>query len=181
MRRILLVMVLMIGAWGVACDEGDPDQLAITATSTPVSGLPIVTFSAANAIVTLNVEVADTPNLTTCGLMHRDSLPDNQGMIFVFQTDTNGGFWMKNTRIPLSIAYVSAAGRIVDILEMQPGAGQTNLPVYTPRATYRFAIEANAKWFERNGIAIGDQVHVQDAVAHGSAGQDPPICEQLGY
>ena len=147
------------------------------------TGLPVVTFTTASgAVVPIAVEVADTAELRTCGLMHRRSLPEEQGMLFVFEQDGMAGFWMRNTLIPLSIAYIAADGRIVDILEMQrlPDPSSSPAVSYTPRAPYRYAIEANSGWYARHGIAVGDVADVTAAVETGSAGQPPPLCRQFG-
>lgn len=169
------------------------------------SGLPLVVFTtAAGQTVTIAVEVADEPEEKQCGLMHRTSLPDGQGMIFVYDQDSGGGFWMRNTLIPLSIAYISGDGRIVDILDMEPvpAAGHTpyrladgssvaiadGQPVpagaawvtYPPRGLYRYAIEANRGWFARHGIAAGDRL--DPAVTAGERDGTPaPICRERGF
>jgi uncharacterized protein len=167
--------------------------------------LPVIRFvTATGKTVPLAVEVADEGNEQTCGLMHRESLPDEQGMIFVYQADATGGFWMRNTLIPLSIAYVAADGRIVDILEMDPVPAPKHTPhmlpdgrrvaiadgapippgativTYPPRGRYRYAIEANKGWFARHGIAAGDRVDLGDATRAGDRAAPPPICQERG-
>ena len=145
------------------------------------SSLPAVTFvSADGMLVSLVVEVADTPELTTCGLMHRESLPEEQGMLFVYAGIS--GFWNRNTLIPLSVAYLAADGRIVDILDMEatPYAGAPAVIQPNPREPYSYVIEANRGWYERHGIAVGDYADVADAVAPGSVGQPPPLCREWG-
>jgi uncharacterized membrane protein (UPF0127 family) len=131
--------------------------------------------------IELIVEVADTGERATCGLMHRDYLPPDQGMLFVYEGRT--GFWNRNTLIPLSVAYISGDGRIVDILEMEatpyPGAPGVIQP--DPREPYSFVVEVNAGWFEQHGIAAGDTVQVAEAVLRGSEGRPPPLCRDLGY
>jgi uncharacterized membrane protein (UPF0127 family) len=130
--------------------------------------------------VPLRVEVADSIERVICGLMHRESLPEDRGMLFVYEGF--GGFWNRNTLIPLSVAYLAADGTIVDIIDMEatpyPGAPGVTQP--NPREPYSFVIEANRGWFGRNGIAIGDIVDVVDAVARGSGDQPPPLCRERG-
>ena len=178
MRRILLV--LFIGALSaVALAKG---RAVTTAHHEEGHGLPTILFIASNGTsAVLFVEVADTFELTTCGLMHRESLPEEQGMLFVYEG--SGGFWNRNTLIALSVAYIKWDGRIVDILEMDPtpypyapGVAQPD-----PREPYSYVVEANRGWFDRYGITIGDYVHVAEAVAHGSAGQRPWLCIERGH
>jgi uncharacterized membrane protein (UPF0127 family) len=152
------------------------------ARTEPVQDLPVVRFPFPNdETVSLTVEVADTAELTQCGLMHRTFLPEDQGMLFVYAG--RSGFWNRNTLIPLSVAYIRGDGRIVDILPMDatPFAGAPGVIQPEPREPYSYVIEANAGWFERHTIVIGDFVDVAEAVARGSEGQAPPLCLALGY
>lgn len=90
------------------------------------------------------------------GLMYRESLPENAGMLFDFQNDTNSGFWMRNTLIPLSIAFITADGVIVHIEDMDPLTEELH---YSP-SPYRYAIEGNQGWYTRNDITVGDTVTI---------------------
>jgi len=145
-----------------------------------VEDTPVVRFERDGIVTLLNVEVADTPELTICGLMHRPFLPDDQGMLFVYES--RYGFWNRNTLIPLSVAYLDADGKIVDILDMEATAyaGAPGVVQPDPRAPYSYVIEVNRGWFARHGIAIGDVAELNSAVARGSAGQPPPLCRDLG-
>ena len=105
----------------------------------------------------LTVQVADTPSKIEKGLMFVGRLPENEGMLFVFARQVYGGFWMKNTFIPLSIAFLDADGRILKILDMVPCIGD-NCPIYNPNLFYYYAIEVNLGWFKRNQIKEGDYV-----------------------
>lgn len=130
---------------------------------------------------TLQIEVADTQSLRTCGLMHRYSMLPNQAMLFVFEANGSGGFWNRNTEIPLQLAWIDANGIIVGISDMN--AADRSSPAY-PESTsapgvYRYVIEANAGWFTMNGFGPGDQVNLAAAVAHGSQSV-APICDVLG-
>jgi uncharacterized membrane protein (UPF0127 family) len=102
----------------------------------------------------LTVEVAATPESRRVGLMHRDRLPAGTGMLFVYPDEQVRGFWMKDTRIPLSIAFVTRSGRIVRIADMQPFS--TSRVSSLAPATY--AIEVNQGWFAERGIAAGTTV-----------------------
>lgn len=103
----------------------------------------------------LDVELARLPHERSRGLMYRSGLAPDSGMLFTFESAERHRFWMKNTRIPLDIAFLDAAGIITDILTMQPFDTLTD---YSPTRAALFAIEMNAGWFERHAIAPGDTV-----------------------
>ncbi|MCG3418216.1 DUF192 domain-containing protein [Oceanobacillus jordanicus] len=105
----------------------------------------------------LTVQVADTQGKIEKGLMFVEKLPENEGMLFVFPRKIYGGFWMKDTLIPLSIAFVDSNGEILNILNMEPCKGN-KCPIYDPKLSYRYAIEVNIGWFEKNRIKEGDYV-----------------------
>jgi uncharacterized membrane protein (UPF0127 family) len=77
-------------------------------------------------------------------------------MLFVFGQDTNAGFWMKNTKIPLSIAFIDREGTIMETQDMEPLAAKT----HTPAQAYRYALEVNRGWFVRHGLGAGDRVEI---------------------
>jgi len=110
--------------------------------------------------VTLVVEVADTPAAREQGLMHRRALPERAGMLFIFETTGRWGFWMKNTLIPLSIAFIGEDWRIVDIQDMQvaPDPARGPFTIYEPSAPARYALEVNQGFFARAGITVGARV-----------------------
>jgi len=103
----------------------------------------------------LLVEVADTPELRSRGLMHRQSLGKNEGMLFVFKNSGYRGFWMKNTSIPLNIAFINEEGYIDQINAMTPFDETT---IHESSQPCRYTLEVNKGWFERHGITQGDQV-----------------------
>ncbi len=82
-------------------------------------------------------------------------LSKGEGEDFLFDGPPTDTFWMKNTLLPLSIAFWDASGTIVDILDMQP-CNADSCPTYAASAAYTTALEMNQGWFERNGIQIGD-------------------------
>ena len=104
--------------------------------------------------IEIEVEIADDADERQRGLMYRESLEENQGMLFVYPEQRTLGFWMKNTLIPLDIAYIDREGRIVDIQQMEPQTTET----YDSAAPAMYALEMNQGWFEANGIRIGDLV-----------------------
>jgi uncharacterized membrane protein (UPF0127 family) len=105
----------------------------------------------------LDVELATNGRARTIGLMNRPKLDPNAGMVFVFDGPHVGGFWMKDTLIPLSIAFWDGSGRILKILHMTPCQADP-CPVYNPEVTYVGAVEANRGWFDAHGVQLGDRV-----------------------
>jgi hypothetical protein len=100
---------------------------------------------------TFTLEIADTRATQEYGLMHRDSMPADHGMIFVFSDEAERRFWMKNTRIPLDIVYVNAAGKVVSVKQMKP-YDLTSVPSDGPA---QYAIELNKDAAAPAGINQG--------------------------
>jgi uncharacterized protein len=109
--------------------------------------------------IVVQVEVADTAAEREHGLMGRHELAADSGMAFVFPEDTTTSFWMKDTPIPLSIAFYDDTGRIVRILDMQPCRAD-RCPLYDPEVAYRSALEVNLGAFRRWGVEVGDRLRV---------------------
>jgi uncharacterized membrane protein (UPF0127 family) len=112
-------------------------------------GLPIVELK--TGIYRIQAELADTPKAREVGLMNRTSMPTNSGMLFIFEQKAGHCFWMNNTKIPLSIAFLTDDGKIVNIEEMQ--AETTNN--HCPKAAVRYALEMNKQWFSERVIVPG--------------------------
>lgn len=104
----------------------------------------------------IEVEIAKTPEERNLGLMYREVLPENNGMLFIFEENGIYPFWMKNTKIPLSIAFISESRTIIDILEMVPNQEVIR---YAPEYPFRYALEMNQGWFLKNSINIGDTIN----------------------
>lgn len=119
-----------------------------------------LTFRTAGGPVTLRVEVADDPAEREAGLSGRTSLPADAGMAFIWEEPVRARFWMKDTLIPLQIAFWDAEGRIVAILDMEPCRAEP-CPTYGPRQAFVGAAEANAGWFTSHGVAIGATVSLE--------------------
>jgi uncharacterized protein len=111
--------------------------------------------------VTLHVAVADTEDERARGLMGVAAMPADQGMAFVFDGPTNAAFWMKDTVIPLSVAFVDADGRVGTIRDMQPCAADPCV-TYSSTAAYVLAVEANEGWFTDHGVHIGDSAQLSE-------------------
>ena len=112
-------------------------------------GLPIVELK--TGIYRIQAEIADTPKAREVGLMNRTSMPTNSGMLFIFEQKAGHCFWMNNTKIPLSIAFIADDGKIVNIEEMQ--AETTNN--HCPKVAVRYALEMNRQWFSERVIIPG--------------------------
>lgn len=114
-----------------------------------------VTFSEHGATTEVRVEIADTPEMTEVGLMCRTSLDRDAGMLFMFPDDTRIPFWMKNTLIPLSIAFLDAGWHIVAIMDMRVAPDPSTPPptdLFAPPKPYRYALEVNQGFFTAHGI-----------------------------
>jgi uncharacterized protein len=103
--------------------------------------------------VPVRVEIADTPASQELGLMFRSSMPPDAGMIFDFKGETNEGFWMENTILPLSIAFFQQDGSIVSIADMQP----LDTSTVNAAGPYYYALEANQGFFRARDINPGDK------------------------
>ncbi len=114
--------------------------------------LPTVTLGA--GILNIKAEVAQTPQQHQIGLMHRTSMGANEGMLFAFERPGQQCFWMKNTLLPLSIAFVADDGTVVNVDEMKP---QT-LDTHCSARPVRYVLEMNAGWFKKHGIKAGDKL-----------------------
>lgn len=161
MRRSLLFTVMALAAvWGWACDASEPE---------PGSREPLVPFDTIEAaIITasdslpITAELADTGDRRAYGLMERDSLPEDHGMLFVYPTtrEPAGGFWMYRTLIPLDIAFLDDEGVIVAILAMEPcrSPNPDLCRRYSPGVPYRGALEMEQGYFDAHGVGTGDRV-----------------------
>lgn len=123
-------------------------------TALPAAADPLMTYPLRIGKHTLRVEVASTPDERQEGLMHRRSLGENQGMLFVFERRGLWGMWMKNTYIALSVAFIGDDGRIINIEDMTPQTEES----HNAAAPARYALEVNKGWFARRGIGPGARV-----------------------
>ena len=143
-RRLYLLAVLVCvsllckGFWDVC--YGEPKKNKI---------LPINV-----AGIELEVELATTFEEQSLGLMYRDKLEENGGMLFVYPRENVLSFWMKDTRIPLSIAFIKADGRIIQIESMKPNS----LDTHVSKEKAKYALEMNEGWFRIHNVREGDTV-----------------------
>jgi uncharacterized protein len=104
----------------------------------------------------LQLELAVTPEQRQRGLMFRESMPADQGMLFVFEQLNSTGFWMVNTLIPLTVAYLAGDGTIQDLVDMAPLAPGESPKIYAASKPYQSALEVNQGWFANHGVNVGD-------------------------
>ena len=114
--------------------------------------LPTVTLSAGMHLI--QAELAQTSEQRSVGLMHRPKMGANEGMLFVFESASEQCFWMKNTLLPLSIAFLADDGQVVNIEDMAP---QT-LNGHCSKRPVRYALEMNQGWFAKRGIKAGSRL-----------------------
>lgn len=145
-RSSLLLSLLIALLSSTSCERDD--------ASTSAFGLRTIKLTIQG--VPIKAEVADTPESSTTGLMYRASLPENQGMLFVFNETRQANFWMKNTRIPLSIAFIDPNQTILEVRSMKP-FDETNVYSFSNQIAY--ALEMNEGWFSRHGIKPGAKVN----------------------
>ncbi len=134
--------------------------VVLSAACASASSGPTVVFdTASGGTQRVRVEIADTAELREKGLSGRAALADDAGMLFQWADDTTTPFWMKDTLIPLSIAFVASDGRVLRLLDMEPCRADP-CPVYDARAPYRMAIEAKQGAFARWGVRVGDRARL---------------------
>ena len=154
MRRIF--SVLFVAAL-VAAMTMTSALLALAQAPAPEAPAPESTLTILNSVgesVEVPVEIADAPDEQQTGLMGRPALAEDSGMLFVFNDEQQRSFWMRDTLIPLSIAFIDSQGRIVDIQDMQPLDETPHLSA----APAQYALEVNQGFFTGRGIQVGDTV-----------------------
>lgn len=104
--------------------------------------------------IELKIELATTPEEHMLGLMYRHTLGDNEGMLFCFPHEKHLSFWMKDTHVPLSIAFIKADGRIMQIESMKP----YSLDTHVSREKVKYALEMKDGWFQEHKVTVGDRV-----------------------
>jgi len=172
--RIVTIVVLILLLAGCGGTQADTDtgsqetQRASNTTSaetnetTPESSrLQTLTIDASGGEkVEVRVEVADDLFERARGLMYRKALGVNRGMLFVYPEEQELSFWMKNTLIPLSIAFIDSERRIVDIQDMKPLDDEP--PSYVSADPAQYALEVNQGFFEEKGVKVGDRVELPE-------------------
>ena len=155
MRPALALTLALLLALAVACGGGGDSKGGDDGDAT-LSTATITLIDVAGNRTELTVELARTAAERSRGLMFRESLAEDRGMLFVFEQETKAGVWMKNTKIPLSIAFIDGKGTILETQEMEALSEQ----LHAPARPYRYALEVNQGWFERRGLGLGDRVEI---------------------
>ena len=106
------------------------------------------------------IEVVSTLEDRSTGLMHRQSLPDDGGMIFVWDRKKIQCMWMKNTLIPLSVAYIEDTGEIIGIYDMVP----LSMKSVCSKKPVLYALEVNKGWFKKNGFHVGNFINISEVI-----------------
>ena len=123
--------------------------LALLAGPARAADLPVVKLTAGMHLI--SAELADTPGSRMQGLMHRRSLATNAGMLFVFDELDRHCMWMRNTLVPLSVAFLDESASVINIADMTPHSEQT----HCAERPARYALEMNRGWFAERGIRAG--------------------------
>jgi len=139
MKRLLIILVILFLS---ACSE----EIVIPEDIVKIGDYVI------------SVEIPDTVEEKKQGLMYREHLDDNAGMLFVFERKGFHGFWMKNTLIPLDLIYIAENGIITEIKENFQPCKIDDCEVYVPQYGSKYVLEVNAGFVEEKGINIGDEV-----------------------
>lgn len=159
LRLPLLAASLFLALAGCSDDEPLPGSI-----DDPTFETGTVRIESATGTHTVEVEIAETEEQRQRGLMQRASLAADSGMIFLFQTEQppEGVFWMFNTLIPLSIAFIGADGTIGSIVDMAPCESPFPqwCPNYTANVPFMSALEVNQGYFVEKGIEVGDRVEL---------------------
>ncbi len=136
-RLFVLVLALPAMAWS---------------QDTPQLHLPRITLSAGMHLI--NAQLATTPEQRSIGLMFRKEMPTSEGMLFVFEQPSSQCFWMKNTLLPLTAAFVADDGTIVNLADMKPQTLQSHCSA----KPVRYVLEMNQGWFAKRGIKAGSKL-----------------------
>jgi uncharacterized protein len=174
---VALVAWILAGAAGLVGDDS-PTMADTPATLGPEGSSPPTTAAArprapsvtyrleppGRPALTVRLEVAADPAARARGLMGRRRVPLGTGMVFLYPTDVTEAYWMKDTLVPLSIAFVAADGRVVSVAEMAPCPADP-CPSYAPAGPYRYAVELAAGAFAAAGVGPGARVIPTDPAA----------------
>lgn len=150
-RLIPISLISIVTASIVACSMPPATETANTLTAQ--TQLPSVTLLAGQTKI--NVQVADTASTREKGLMYRSALGKDEGMLFVFEDSATRCFWMKNTPLPLSIAYLDTTMRVISVHDLKP---MNETPVCSAKPA-QYAIEMPQGWFDSHGIGTGQRFY----------------------
>jgi hypothetical protein len=138
-RTLRRCLVLALAGWGLLASVASAE-------------MPLVELGA--GMHRIEAELAYTEPARQVGLMNRKAMPMHRGMVFVFTREAPHCMWMRNTLIPLSVAFLDREGRILNIEQMEPRTEDSHCAA----APARYALEMNRGWFAQRGIAVGDRI-----------------------
>lgn len=142
MKRLLLSLCLLLPVLHGPAHAQPAPQLQ----------LPRVTITAGMHLI--QAQVATTPEQQATGLMHRKDMPSSEGMLFIFERPTRQCFWMKNTLLPLTAAFVADDGTIVNLADMKPQTTDSHCSTQP----VRYVLEMNQGWFAKRGLKAGSRL-----------------------
>jgi uncharacterized protein len=145
-RPAALSLPMSVGAWLLAAST------TVAAQQIPQAKLPTASLTA--GMHNIVAELATTAQQRQIGMMMRTSMAAHEGMLFVFEAPSRQCFWMRNTLLPLSIAFIGDDGRIANIAEMQPQSDDSHCST----EPVRYVLEMNKGWFAKRGIKAGDRL-----------------------
>ena len=151
----------LISRIGIPCAAPLLWALLMGASAAQIFERGVVRITQEGRAAVLPVEIARTPEARAQGLMGRERLGANAGMLFVYEDDARRFFWMKNTLIPLSLAFIDKRGEVLEIIHLQPHRPGTRIPSYRSRNKVRRVLEVNQGWFLRNGFGLGARVFLE--------------------
>ena len=140
MKRLFLTLLIALGT------------AAVSAQDTPQTTLPRIKLQA--GMYQMDVQVAQTPDQRSIGLMFRSEMPQHEGMLFVFEQPATQCFWMKNTLLPLTAAFVADDGTIVNLADMKPQSTDS----HCSEKPVRFVLEMHQGWFTKKGLKAGSRL-----------------------
>jgi uncharacterized protein len=146
-KTVILVAVIMMSKLSFA--------QVVTQPNSPQPPLPTVRIKAGMFFIT--AELAREPSQRAMGLMWREKMPADHGMLFVFERADGHCFWMRNTPLALTIAWIADDGTIVSLADMQPKTEQSHCPI----APTRYALEMNQGWFAKKGLKEGSKLRAE--------------------
>ena len=135
-----LALVLAVAASAWAQGSGQPQDLPATTLQVGMHNI--------------RAQLAQTPEQRQIGLMYRQSMPTHEGMLFVFEVPTTQCFWMRNTLIPLSVAFLADDGSVVNIADMKPQSDESHCST----KPVRYVLEMNQGWFAKRGLKSGSKL-----------------------
>jgi uncharacterized protein len=166
---VLSVCLFVLSGCSNSDDDTSPYRAAGKNCETPIDHPDPPDWSPGRVLIDTNegsvlfdAEVADHDDQRAFGLMFRDSFPRDCAMVFLYFEEHTGTYWMKDVRIPLSVAFFDTEGTILAIFDMEPCLEEedANCPGYGPETPYVGAVEVNQGVFEEEGVAVGDRITV---------------------